>query len=125
MAKSGIEGGAAFLPLMGRLWRDWLKPHWLSLVGITLVVVILSAAAGLYPVIIKRAFDAFETRDHAAITWIPLVVILVTSIKGAAMYGLAVLTNRVVTPPRLVHVRVPRSLRGSASIQCRLYALSV
>ena len=97
MAKTGIEGGAAFLPLMGRLWRDWLKPHWLSLVGITVVVAILSAAAGLYPVIIKRAFDAFETRDHTAITWIPLVVILVTSIKGAAMYGLAMLTNRVVT----------------------------
>lgn len=97
MAKGGIEGGAAFLPLMGRLWRDWLKPHWLSLIGITLVVAVLSAAAGLYPVIIKRAFDAFDAREESAIRWIPLAVIAVTFVKGAAMYGLAVLTNRVVT----------------------------
>lgn len=97
MAKRGIEGGAAFLPLMGRLWRDWLKPHWLSLIGITIVVAILSGAAGLYPVIIKRAFDAFDARDEWAITWVPLVVILVTFVKGGAMYALAMLTNRVVT----------------------------
>lgn len=125
MAQSGIEGGAAFLPLMGRLWRNWLKPHWPSLVGITVVVAILSAAAGLYPVIIKRAFDAFEARDHAAITWIPLVVILVTSIKGAAMYGLAMLTNRVVTRieadmqsalyDRLIHADMAQLARDSSA----------
>jgi subfamily B ATP-binding cassette protein MsbA len=110
---------------MGRLWRDWLKPHWPSLVGITVVVAILSAAAGLYPVIIKRAFDAFEARDHAAITWIPLVVILVTSIKGAAMYGLAMLTNRVVTRieadmqsalyDRLIHADMAQLARDSSA----------
>lgn len=97
MAKKGIEGGAAFLPLIGRLWRDWLKPHWPVLIGITLIVAVLSAAAGLYPVIIKKAFDAFDARDEWAITWIPLAVIIVTCVKGAAMYGLGILTNRVVT----------------------------
>lgn len=125
MARFGIEGGTAFLPLMGRLWRDWLKPHWLSLVGITAVVAVLSCAAGLYPVIIKRAFDAFETRDHAAITWIPLAVILVTFIKGGAMYGLAVLTNRVVTRieadmqsalyDRLIHADMAQLARQSSA----------
>ena len=97
MAKKGLEGGAAFLPLIGRLWRDWLKPHWPVLIGITLIVAVLSAAAGLYPVIIKKAFDAFDARDEWAITWIPVAVIIVTFVKGAAMYGLGILTNRVVT----------------------------
>lgn len=97
MAKPGIDGGAAFLPLIGRLWRDWLKPHWPVLIGITVIVAILSGAAGLYPVIIKKAFDAFSARDEWAITWIPLAVIIVTFVKGAAMYGLGILTNRVVT----------------------------
>ena len=46
---------------------------------------ILAGASSLYPVVIKAAFDAFDTQNKRVVQLIPFVVILVTAVKGFAM----------------------------------------
>ena len=84
-------------PLLLRLWREWLAPHRATLTIVLVLIALVGASTGLYPALIKAAFDAFEHKDAAAVAYGPLVVILVTSLRGFSLYGQTVLTNRVVT----------------------------
>src|SRR5215212_4731401 len=61
------------LPAIRRLWREWMRPHRGELALVAGLVVLVAGTTGLYPVLIKAAFDAFS------------------------LLGLTVLTNRVVT----------------------------
>ncbi|GJD85954.1 ABC transporter ATP-binding protein [Methylobacterium haplocladii] len=85
------------LPLLGRLWREWLSPHRATLAVVLVLIAIVGAATGLYPALIKAAFDAFDAKDQRALAYGPIVVIVVTSVRGFALFGQTVLTNRVVT----------------------------
>ncbi|WP_043353725.1 ABC transporter ATP-binding protein [Methylobacterium sp. B1] len=84
-------------PLLARLWRAWLYPHRATLAVVLVLIALVGASTGLYPALIKAAFDAFDRKDAAAIAYGPLVVIVVTATRGFALYGQTVLTNRVVT----------------------------
>jgi subfamily B ATP-binding cassette protein MsbA len=84
-------------PLLARLWRSWLYPHRATLGVVLVLIALVGASTGLYPALIKAAFDAFDRKDAAAIAYGPLVVIVVTATRGFALYGQTVLTNRVVT----------------------------
>ena len=97
------------LPLLGRLWREWLRPHRAALGVVLALIAVVGAATGLYPALIKAAFDAFDRKDPAALTYGPVVVIAVTAVRGFALFGQTVLTNRVVT-------------RVEADMQAALYA---
>jgi ATP-binding cassette, subfamily B, bacterial MsbA len=97
------------LPLLRRLWVDWMLPHWRTLSLILLTVIVLAGASSFYPVVIKRAFDAFDQQNKRFVQIVPFVVILVTTVKGFAMLAQSVLTNRVVT-------------RIEADMQSALYA---
>src|ERR687893_535547 len=96
MARKSLLRGDT-LPLIGRLWRDWMRPHRKTLALVLLLVVLVAGATGLYPVLIKAAFDAFDAKDQRAILLAPLFVIAVTSVKGFSLLALTILTNRVVT----------------------------
>ncbi|WP_132256617.1 ABC transporter ATP-binding protein, partial [Methylobacterium segetis] len=85
------------LPLIWRVWHEWLAPHRATLAGVLVMIVLVGAATGLYPVLIKSAFDAFDRKDVGALAYGPLIVIAVTSVRGFALFGQTVLTNRVVT----------------------------
>ncbi|MFO1150210.1 MAG: ABC transporter transmembrane domain-containing protein [Alsobacter sp.] len=74
-----------------------MRPHWRTLALILATVAILAGASSLYPVVIKTAFDAFDTQNKRIVQLIPFVVIVVTATKGFAMLAQSVLTNRVVT----------------------------
>ena len=95
--------------LVRRLWRDWMRPHAPTLLAILAITAVVAGATGLYPVLIKIAFEAFTARDARLIMVAPIFVIAVTLIKGFALYGLTYLTNRVVT-------------RIEADMQAALYA---
>ena len=69
-------------PLLARLWRDWLSPHRRTLAVVLGLIAVVGASTGLYPALIKAAFDAFERKDAAAIAYGPVVVILGTSLRG-------------------------------------------
>src|SRR5918997_5342029 len=90
-----LRGNTA--PLIRRLWREWMRPHAPTLALVLVVITVVAGATGLYPVLIKLAFEAFTTRDERAIMLAPLFVIAVTAAKGFALYGLTVLTNKIVT----------------------------
>ena len=104
------------LALLRRLWRDWLMPHIRTLLVVLLLIGVVAAATGLYPVLIKAAFEAFTNRAGSGapvkinlgfarwfverrdvIIFGPFFVVLVTAIKGFALYAMIRLTNRVVT----------------------------
>ncbi|MGO4706651.1 ABC transporter ATP-binding protein [Microvirga sp. 2MCAF38] len=85
------------LPLLSRLWRDWMRPHAKTLLLVLILVGFVAAATGLYPVLIKMAFDAFTAKDETAIRLAPIFVIVVTSVKGFSLLALTILTNKVVT----------------------------
>lgn len=85
------------LPLVARLWREWMRPHVWTLAGVIALVALVAGATGLYPLMIKAAFEAFTSRDERAIQLAPFLVIAVTAIKGFSLYALTVMTNRVVT----------------------------
>lgn len=84
-------------PLLARLWREWLSPHRAKLAVVLVLVALVGASTGLYPALIKMAFDAFDHKDPSAITYGPLIVVVVTAVRGFAMFGQTVLTNQVVT----------------------------
>ncbi len=86
-----------------------MRPHRGALAVVLGLVALVAGATGLYPVLIKAAFDAFAARDADAIRLAPLFVIGVTAVKGFSLLGLTVLTNRVVT-------------RIEADLQSALYA---
>src|SRR5918997_696677 len=90
-----LRGNTA--PLIRRLWREEMRPHAPTLALVLVVITVVAGATGLYPVLIKLAFEAFTTRDERAIMLAPLFVIAVTAVKGFSLLGLTLLTNRVVT----------------------------
>ena len=96
MARRSLFSGDT-LPLARRLWRDWMRPHARRLALVLVLVVLVAGATGLYPVLIKAAFDAFAAKNEQAILYAPLYVIAVTAVKGFSLLGLTVLTNHVVT----------------------------
>ncbi|WP_445501200.1 ABC transporter ATP-binding protein [Microvirga sp. G4-2] len=96
MARKSLYTGNT-IPLIRRLWRDWMRPHAKTLLAVLVFVVLVAGSTGLYPVLIKAAFDAFDTKDVTAIYLGPLFVIAVTSVKGFSLLALTVLTNKVVT----------------------------
>jgi ATP-binding cassette, subfamily B, bacterial MsbA len=109
MLRKGLPLTGDTLPLILRLWRDWMRPHARTLAVVLGLVALVAIATGLYPILIKAAFDAFTTRDERAILLGPIFVIAVTAVKGFSLLGLTILTNRVVT-------------RIEADMQTALYA---
>ena len=100
--RRGPDGAPARLkgdtiPLLRRLWREWLSPHRGTLAVVLVLIALVGASTGLYPALIKGAFDAFDRKDSGALAYGPLIVIVVTSVRGFALFGQTVLTNRVVT----------------------------
>ena len=97
------------LPTLKRLWHEWVKPHWPTLALSLVLVVVVAATTGIYPLLISKAFDAFTAKDERALLLAPLIVIAATVVRGFAMYFQTVLTNKVVT-------------RIEADMQSALYA---
>ena len=83
------------LPLMKRMWRDWVSPY-KRLITINLFLILgVSASTTAYPLVINWAIDKFEKHELGQLAILPLVVILVTAIKGLTLYFHTSLTNKV------------------------------
>jgi ATP-binding cassette, subfamily B, bacterial MsbA len=85
------------LPLLRRLWRDWVQPHRGTIALVLACIAVAAAANALYPLLVKGAFDLLDKKDFDTLKWSPLIVILVTSAKGLSMWAQHLLTNRFVT----------------------------
>lgn len=83
--------------LARRLWRDWVRPY-RSTLAITLVFILgVAGSTASYPLVINWAFERFAANDTASLAWIPVLVIFVTALKGATLYGQVSTTNRVAS----------------------------
>src|SRR3954451_11109016 len=109
MSFNGLPFAGDTRAAVARLWRERMRPHRGALAALLALRALVAGATGLYPILIKAAFDAFSARDERAILLAPLFVIAVTSVKGFSLLGLTILTNRVVT-------------RIEADMQTALYA---
>lgn len=97
----GPGGGGAASPstpflVLSRLvqerWRDDAGRYALAL----LLMTIASAATAVSAWMMKDVVnDIFVRRDQAAMVWIPIVIVLIFLVKGAASYGYEVWLSRV------------------------------
>lgn len=85
------------LPVVRRLWQGWVRPHRNTIFLIWLTIFLIAAMSSAYPYIIKVAFDAFDRKDVGFLQWTPVLVVVVTAIRGFSMLAQLILTNRVVS----------------------------
>ncbi|GGA12519.1 ABC transporter ATP-binding protein [Neptunicoccus cionae] len=81
----------------GRLWREWLAPHWpkMLLASVFMLVVALSTAG--YAKFMEWVISALEHKDASVIWWGPAGIIALTLSKGIAHYLQQVVQNRVLS----------------------------
>lgn len=82
--------------LMARLWRDWVSAHWRSLVLVIILMGVVSATTGAYPLLIDWTYQLFEAKDIRVVWMVPALAVIITAAKGLAMYSQTVMTNRIV-----------------------------
>ncbi|HET6183243.1 MAG TPA: ABC transporter ATP-binding protein [Acetobacteraceae bacterium] len=82
--------------LLLRLWREEIRYHRKRILLVLVLTGIMAATTALYPVLIDHAFTMFTRGDPRILYQIPVLVILVTSVKAAAQYLQNVEVQRVV-----------------------------
>ncbi len=78
-----------------RLWSEHVRAYWPQLLLAFLLLSLLAATAGAYPLIIKYSFETLSTGDTTFLWWVMGVIVVVTSLKGAVDYLQNVLTSRI------------------------------
>ena len=82
--------------LLYRLWREHVRHYRGRLLLVLLFTAIMAGTTALYPVVIDHAFSMFERRDERILYQVPVLVLVVTSIKAAAQYFQTVMVQQVV-----------------------------
>ncbi len=105
--KSGerLRFDAATERLVVRMLREWVRPYTGKLVMSFLLMALVAATTGAYPLLIDQAYAMFSAQDRTMLLVIPVVIVLVTTVKAVSMYAQTVLTTdivqRIVTDVRL------------------------
>ncbi|HYE42356.1 MAG TPA: ABC transporter transmembrane domain-containing protein [Caulobacteraceae bacterium] len=82
--------------LIARLWRDYLRPRWLPLLGSVLCAAIAAGITAQLAQIIEPAVNRLlVARDAQALWVIPLTIVALALPRAAIQYAQAVLVNRV------------------------------
>jgi subfamily B ATP-binding cassette protein MsbA len=82
--------------LLFRLWREHIRHFKPRLVVVALLTALMAGTTALYPVVIDHAFQMFTNHDRRILYQIPLLVLVVTSIKAAAQYFQNVQVQQIV-----------------------------
>lgn len=81
----------------GRMWRDWLKPHFpVLMVSLVLMTIVAIASAG-YAKFMELVIAGMETSSPMVILWGPVGIIILTVVKGIAQYFYQILQNNILT----------------------------
>ena len=79
-----------------RLVRDYLRPYRVKLLGATLCMVLAAASQPLLAWLMEPVVrDIFMDRDQTMLVLVPLAILGIMIIGGAANFGQAVLMNWV------------------------------
>ncbi|MDE8343727.1 MAG: ABC transporter transmembrane domain-containing protein, partial [Acidocella sp.] len=87
---------ASTIALIRRLWREHVRFYRGRIILIVVMTLIMSGTTALYPAIIDWAFNLFSKRDARILYQVPIMVLVVTLIKGFSMYFQTVLTQDMV-----------------------------
>ncbi len=82
--------------LLRRLWREHIRHHKGRLLVVLLLTLLMAGTTALYPVVIDHAFEMFTNRDQRILYQIPVLVVVVTTVKAAAQYFQNVQVQQVV-----------------------------
>ena len=82
--------------LLLRLWREQVRRYRGRMLLVLLLTAIMAGTTALYPVVIDHAFSMFTARDERILYQLPILVVIVTSVKAAAQYFQNVLVQQVV-----------------------------
>ncbi len=96
--KSGkpLRLDAATERLVARMWREWVRPYRGKLMLSFLLMAVVAAATGAYPLLIDRSYAMFSAQDRGMLLAIPLAIVAVTVIKGTSLYSQTVVTSDIV-----------------------------
>ncbi|GJL97456.1 MAG: ABC transporter permease [Hyphobacterium sp.] len=81
--------------LIARFWRDRISPLWQLVVVAIILSATTAAAATSYAFMVRWVFGMLERQDMRVIWLAPLVIILITAIRGGSLYLQTVQTNRL------------------------------
>ncbi|PLS23583.1 ABC transporter ATP-binding protein [Neptunicoccus cionae] len=81
----------------GRLWREWLAPHWPKMLLATFFMLIVALATAGYAKFMEWVISALEVKDASVIWWGPAGIVALTLSKGIAHYLQQVVQNRVLS----------------------------
>ncbi len=84
------------LALIRRLWRDDIRQHRGLIALILVLTVVMAGTQALYPVAIDHAFTMFERKDQRILYQLPVLVVVITSVKALAQYFQNVAVQKVV-----------------------------
>lgn len=96
MAKAQLRLDETTQKLAARFWRDWLVPHWRRLAVAGALMAVVAGATACYPLLIDWTYTLFEARDDRVIWLVPLLILLVTGLKGGSLYLQTVVTQGIV-----------------------------
>jgi subfamily B ATP-binding cassette protein MsbA len=82
--------------LLKRFIRDWVVPRWRALVYTLVLTGLLAAVTGLYPIVIRYAFDSLAKGSMAPLPWVLAAIISVTVARATLLYIHAIAANRVI-----------------------------
>lgn len=82
--------------LLLRLWRGHVAGHRRGILVALACTIGVAATTALYPVVIQQSFDRFTSGRHDWLWLVPVVIIVVTSLKAAAQFGQSVAIQAVV-----------------------------
>lgn len=82
--------------LLLRLWRGHVAGHRRGILVALACTIGVAATTALYPVVIQQSFDRFTSGQHDWLWLVPVVIIVVTSLKAAAQFGQSVAIQSVV-----------------------------
>ena len=80
----------------GRMWREWLVPHWAVLLVALLLMLIVAILAAGYAKFMELVIDGLSQGSTYIAIWGPIGIILLTSVKGFSQYFYQVLQNNVL-----------------------------
>lgn len=92
---------------MRRFAGDMVRPFWRRLALVLVLMAVVSAVTGLYPLVIDFAFELLADRDPRAVWLLPPLVVGLTALKGGALYAQTVALQALL---QRVGVRVQQRL---------------
>jgi len=79
-----------------RIWKNYGKNHLYSFILANILMLFIAASTALYPIVIDYAFISLEEANWKKISFIPVLIIILTIIKGGALYKQTVMINTLV-----------------------------